>query len=296
MFDLNAMAVFVQVVKSGSFSAAAIDLSMPLSTVSRKVSDLEMSLQVKLLERSTRSLRMTEVGEIYFDQCRRGIETFKLAEILVEKRQSIVSGTVRISLPPSLADPLFVPIIGLFQIRYPNANVAVYSSERNIDRVEEGVDLSFRVGPVADTSLISRRLLRYRHMLVTSPKYLATVDLPSSPSDLMGHRLIAFGFWREQRKCWILSRNKKQKTVTFEPNLSFNDYAAIHRSVVLGQGIAEIPSILCNEALRDKSMIELLPAWRFQNIDLQALHTGTKNMSRPARLFLETCSEQIMGL
>ncbi len=293
MHDLNAMAVFVQVVQSGSFSAAAKHLAMPLSTVSRKVSSLETSLKTKLLERSTRSLRLTEIGSAYFDHCRQGIEAFNTANLLVESRQVEVAGVLRISLPPSLAEGLFTPIIGLFQKRYPKAKVAVFITERIVDRIEEGIDLSFRVGPMADSSLITRRLLTYRHMLVAAPAYLAEHGSPKSPLELKGHRLIAFGFWRETEKRWTLSSKKKQETVAFEPDISFNDYAAILSATVLAQGIAEIPAILCNEALRQKVIVEVLPDWKFQDINLQAVHTGTKNMARLTRLFLDTCSEHI---
>ncbi|MHA1524881.1 MAG: LysR family transcriptional regulator [Alphaproteobacteria bacterium] len=277
----------------GSFSAAARRLAMPLSTVSRKVSSLEASLNVKLLERSTRSLRLTEIGTAYFDQCRQGIGAFTTANLLVQDRQAQIAGMLRISLPPSLAQGLFVPIIGLFQKRYPQAKVAVFITERIVDRIEEGIDLSFRVGPIADSRLAARKLLTYRHLLVGAPAYLGEHASPQSPAALTKHRLIAFGFWREAEKRWTLSARKKQETVSFEPNVSFNDYAAILRAVIQGQGIAKVPSILCGEALSKREIVEILPSWQFQEINLQAVHTGTKNMARLTRLFLDACSEHI---
>ena len=116
---------------------------------------------------------------------------------------------------------------------------------------------------------------------------------PASPSDLPKHRLIAFGFLREPKIRWQLHSEKKYEAVVFEPDVSFNDYAAIHRAVVSGQGIAEVPSILCGDALRENAITEILPKWRFQDIYLQALHPGLKNMPRLTRLFLDTCSEHI---
>ena len=130
-------------------------------------------------------------------------------------------------------------------------------------------------------------------MLVGAPAYLAENGEPGRPLELKKHRLIAFGFWRETEKRWILSNKKKSETVAFEPALSFNDYAAIRRAVVLGQGIAEVPSILCGEALRKNAIVEIMPDWKFQSINLQAVHTGTRNMARLTRLFLDTCSEHI---
>lgn len=289
MVDLNAMAIFAQVVQSGSFSAAAKRLAMPLSTVSRKISELESSLNAKLLERSTRSLRLTEIGTIYYDHCRRGMEEFSTANLLVENRQNEVSGVLRISLPPNLAESLFIPIIGLFQKQYPKTKIEVLISERIVDLVEDGVDLSFRVGPLRDSSLIARRLLSYRHVLVASPAYLAKYGSPESPSELAMHRLIAFGFWGEKKKQWTMLNGKKKETLTFEPVVSINDYLAIQHAVTLNQGVAEIPFVLCKESLGQNIMVEVLPEWSFREINLQVVHTGTKNMSRLMRLFVDAC-------
>ncbi|MEP3276248.1 MAG: LysR family transcriptional regulator [Stappiaceae bacterium] len=295
MIDLNAMAVFVKVVQAGSFSKAAKQLEMPLSTVSRKVAMLEGELKSKLLERSTRSLRPTEIGTLYYEQCRQAVETINSANLMVENRQVEIEGTLRISVPPSLAETLFVPIIGLFQAHYPKARVAVYISDRIADRVDDGIDLSFRAGPVRDTSLVARRLLTYRHVLIAAPDYLSHDGAPRIPQDLLKRRLIAFGFLQEREKTWTLVRGKRHSRITFEPHVSFNDYDAILRAVTTGQGIAEIPSILCREAIEQGLVEEILPGWAFQEIDFQCVHPGTPNLSRLARLFLDMCIVHIGG-
>lgn len=288
MQNLNAMAIFVQVVRAGSFSAAAKKLAMPLSTVSRRVSELETSLNVKLLERTTRRLRLTEIGEIYFGQCEKGLEEFEAAERLIEDRQREVYGVLRLSIPPNLSDILFIPIIERFQEQYPMAQVKVFVTERNVDLIQDGVDLSFRVGPLSDSGLVTRKVLTYRHMLVASPEYLKKAGDPNGPTDLISHRLIAFGGWGHQDQTWTLVNDNRSKSIRFQPCLSINDYSAIERAVVQRQGIAEIPSIICAECLRHNALVEVLPDWHFQPVDLQALHTGTKNMSRLVRLFLDT--------
>jgi DNA-binding transcriptional LysR family regulator len=295
MPDLNAVAVFVQVAQSGSFSAAAKELDMPLSTVSRKVAGLESGLKVKLLERSTRSLRLTDIGAIYLENCRRGLEEFQAADLAVEDRQNEVSGLLRISLPPNLAESMFAPIIAGFQDRYPLARVAVLVAERFVDLVEDGIDLSFRVGVLRDTSLVARKLLTYRHVLVASPDYLNRNGTPEGLEDLQAHRVITFGFKPLGGLRWALFRGHQQAEIAIKPALCINDYAAVQQAAQLGQGITELPTVLCGQLLREGLLVEVLPEWQFEETSLYAVHSGRRNMSRLSRLFLDCCSEHIPG-
>lgn len=293
MRDLNAMAVFAEVVKAGSFSAAAENLSMTLSTVSRKVARLESDLSVKLLERTTRKLRLTEIGSRYYEGCLRGLEGLRAANALVDELQSEVSGKLRISVPPNLAEDLFVPAIGRFQHRYPEAFIQVFVTERILDFVDDEVDLSFRVGLWPDSSLVTRKLAAYRHRLVASPSYLSERGMPALPGELKAHTLIGFGFWSKPDLQWKLTRKKESTTVSFIPNISFNDYAALQSALIRGLGIGELPSILCQGALEKRALVEVLPEWQFPEIELRAVHTGSKNLPRLVRLFLDMCAEHI---
>src|SRR3989442_3132187 len=144
------MALFVRVVEAGSFSKAAAREAMPVSTVSRKIADLEKALRVRLLERSTRQLRMTEIGQGYFESCRRGLTEFEAADSLVTQRQAEISGRLRISIPPSMSDLAIVPLVAAFQHRYPKLTVHCLVTERYIDYIAAGIDLSFRAGHPAN--------------------------------------------------------------------------------------------------------------------------------------------------
>src|SRR5438093_12236369 len=144
--DKNAMSLYVKVVESGSFSKAAVREGVPVSSVSRKIADLEKALGVRLLERSTRQLRMTEIGQGYFESCRRGLAAFEAADSLVTQRQTEISGRLRISIPPSMSDLAIVPLVSAFQERYRKVTVHCLVTERYIDYIADGIDLSFRVG------------------------------------------------------------------------------------------------------------------------------------------------------
>lgn len=296
MKNFNAMAVFVEVVLAGSFTGAAKKLAMPLSTVSRKISELEADLRVGLLDRSKRTLRMTDAGALYFEHCRRGLDAFNFANRVVEERQSEASGVLRITVPPNLTERLFLPVVDIFRHRHPNARVAIFVSERMLDPGTDPVDLSFRVGPVSDPDLVVRKLATYRHVLVASPTYLAKHPVPIGPRDLTKHDLLGFGFRGAADIRWSFTKGSDQKQISFTPTLAINDYAALLGAAALGLGIGELPPIICRDALRRRTLVALLAEWQFPRIDLVAVHAGNRNLSRLARLFLDACIEHVDGM
>ena len=283
------MAVFAKVAECGGFSRAGKRLGMPVSTVSRKVAALERTLGVRLLERSTRSIRLTEIGESYYRQCQRGLQELEAANLLIEDRQQEVSGLLRVSIPPSLSERLFAPIIADFQRSYPKARVHAFVTERNVDLIADGVDLAFRVGELADSALSARRLLTYRHVLLASPDYLKRYGMPRHPDELTGHRLLAFGAL-ERLVTWTFARKTEDVTIRVEPHLQINDYLGLQRAAIEGLGIGELPAILCDSALRHASLTPVMVDWRSPSVNLSAIHIATRNMSRLVRLFLDHCT------
>jgi DNA-binding transcriptional LysR family regulator len=181
MTDLNSLMIFAKVVEAKSFSEAARHLKMPTSTVSRRVADLEDQLGVRLLERSTRNLRLTDVGSEVFEHAQHSAELSEAIDNIASNHLSNVSGELRLSAPPSISDSLLAPMIGAFQASYPNVRVQVFITDRIVDQIAEGVDLVFKVGEqLKDSSLVARRILTYRHQLVASPVYLAKYKPPQN--------------------------------------------------------------------------------------------------------------------
>ena len=295
MIDKNAMALYVKVVENNSFSRAAEREGIPVSTISRKISELEKALGVRLLERSTRRLRMTEIGQDYYERCRRGLEEFETANLMVKDQQAQVSGRLRLSVPPSISDVLVIPLIEAFQALYPNAIVNCLVTDRHVNHIEDGIDISLRVGDLKDSSLVARRLLRYRSVLVASPGYLERAGAPRHPNELPLHALVAFSRW-DPAVTWLLGNNGETHKVNVQPRIAINDYAGVQSAVINGLGISEIPSILCGPELQDGRLMEIMPEWQFSPVTLSAVYPSNRNLSRLVRLFKDFCVEKIEAL
>jgi DNA-binding transcriptional LysR family regulator len=297
MTNLNALMIFARVVEANSFSEASRRLKIPLSTVSRRIADLEDELGVRLLERSTRKLRLTDVGAEVLEQAQRTAEVGEAVNSIASNHLSAVSGILRLSAPPSISDSLLAPLICAFQATYPDVRVQVLITERMVDHIAEGVDLVFRVGALQDSALIARRLLTYRHQLLASPAYLEKHKSPKTPQDLRNHRLIAFSRWRPESRWNLVHQNGRDKeTLTFRPYLSMNDYAGLAHALLAGIGIGELPPIVQPELLREGRLVEVMPRWRFRTFDLSMLHLGNRHMSRPVRVFKEFAAQMAPAL
>jgi DNA-binding transcriptional LysR family regulator len=286
--DLNALVVFAKVVDTGSFSKAARVLEMPLSTVSRRVADLEDALGVRLLERSTRRLSVTHAGSEVLEQARTVLAASEALEAIVSDKRAAVSGIVRVSAPPSVSDTLITPLICAFQQSYPDVSVQIFVTDRMVDLISEGMDLVFRLGALKDSSLVAVRLLSYRHMLVASPDYLQRMPMPRTPDELLKHRLFAFSHGPGSIR-WTLKQTSgsETRTVVFMPAVAMNDYAGLTAALLAGGGIGDLPPVVQPELLRKTKLVEVMPDWRFRTFDLSLVHLGNRHIARPVRLFKE---------
>jgi DNA-binding transcriptional LysR family regulator len=288
MADLNSLVVFAKVVEANSFSEAARRLRLPISTVSRRIAELEDQLGVRLLERSTRSLRLTELGAEVLEYAVRSVELSESIESIVSNRLSEVSGTLRLSAPPSISDTLLTPIVTAFQAAYPNVRVQILVTDRFVDHIAGGVDLVFRRGNLKDSSLVARRILTYRHQLLASPAYLKGCKSPKKPQDLLQHRLLSFSHWKPDSSWTFVHKNGKDKeTLNFQPFLAMNDYAGLAPALLAGGGIGELPPVVQPELVRSGRLFEVMPDWHFWTFDLSLVHLGNRHISKPCRLFKE---------
>jgi DNA-binding transcriptional LysR family regulator len=292
MPDLNSLVLFARVVEAKSFSEAARRLALPVSTVSRRIAELEDQLGVRLLDRSTRHLRLTEIGAELLEHAQRSAEASRAVEDIVANRNAEIAGLLRLSAPPSISDTLLAPILGAFQSAYPAVRVEVLVTDRWVDHIAEGVDLVFRLGALRDSSLVARRLLTYRHRLVASPGYLREHPMPRTPQDLAQHRLLAFSHWRPENQWhFVSSTGERRETIAFEPFLAMNDYAGLAPALVAGLGIGDLPPVVQPNLLREGKLVEVMPDWRFRTFDLSLVHLSSRHTPRPVRAFIDRALE-----
>ena len=297
MSDLNSLIIFAHVVEANGFSKAARRLKMPTSTVSRRIAELEQALGVRLIERSTRSLRLTDVGSEVLEYAHRGAEISEAIDNIASNHLSKVSGNLRIAAPPSISDSLLAPVIVAFQREYADVRIQIFITERIVDQIAEGVDLAFRVGELEDSSLVARRILTYRHQLVASPEYLKKNKPPKMPQDLLAHRLLAFSFWRPENTWKFVHANGRDKeSITFRPYLAINEYDGLATALLAGTGIGDLPPIVQPELLRSGRLVEVMPRWQFQIFHLAICHLGNRFVSRPVRVFKDFAAKMVSAL
>ena len=288
MADLNSLVVFAQVIEANSFAEAARRLKMPTSTVSRRIAELEDQLGVRLLERSTRKLRLTPVGEELLEHAQQGAQLNEAISSIASNYRSSVTGKLRLSAPPSISDSLLAPLIIAFQSRYPDVRIQVLVSERSVDHIADGIDMVFRIGKSLDSALIGSKLLTYRHQLLASMDYIRSHDPVLHPQDLLKHRLLSFARGKPKDRWMFEHKNGKEKeTVFFDPFLSMNDYAGLAPAIAQGCGIGELPPVVLPELSRTNVVVEIMPEWRFRVFDLWLLHLGKRHLSRAVRAFKE---------
>lgn len=284
MIDLDALVVFAKVVEAGGFSAAGRRMGMPVSTVSRRVAELEDRLGSRLLQRSTRQIRLTEIGAEILEQARRGVEIEEAVAAIASNRSAAANGTIRISAPPSLSESLIVPLVMGFKNLHPAVDIRIYVTDRHVDLIAEGFDLAFRTGPLKDSALMGRSILKFRHLLLASPEYLRDKKHPTTPQELLEHRLCAFTFWA-QEVTWVLEKDTEQQTIAFKPHFSLNDYSGLGAALVEGAGIGEMPAIVAPDWRARSGLVEVMPFWQFPVEELFMLHSGNRNVTFALRLF-----------
>jgi len=279
--------MFVAVVRAGSLSAAALRLRIPLATLSRRIREFERELNVQLLERSARGTKLTDAGTLLYEHASRGVEALHDGELAVRSDQARLKGRLRISLPPGF-EPWW-ELLGAFQRAYSDIQVAVYTSERTVDLTVEGIDVALRVGPVVHESMIARRLLRYRHVLVASPRLLKRLGRPATPDALLGFPCAVWCRDANSLGSWRLGER------TLEPPavLAVNDYLHLRSRALAGEVVTELPPFLAADALREGRLRAVLPDHPLPEQQVSLLYPVHRHPSSIVRTYLEFCQNSV---
>ena len=286
MADLNALMIFAKVVEAKSFTEAARRLDMPVSTVSRRVADLEEEFGTRLLVRSTRAVSLTDEGARLIEQARALADINDAVDDARARRRTEASETLRISAPPSISDTVLAPLVAAFRASCPDVGVKVFISGRIADDFPDGMDLQVKIGPQRKPEQGRQRLITYRHQLVASPAYLRAAGRLAAPSDLLAHPLLAFAFPGVE-STWTLTEigGSRKETLRFRPHLAISDYAGLTSLMLADGGVGDLPPVVQPELMRDGRLTEVLPGWGLPVFDLCLVHPPSREPSEPMRAF-----------
>lgn len=273
---LNDMALFVEVVKSGSFRGAADRAGVPASTLSRRIAALEVAIGLRLLHRTTRKVEITEAGQIYYDRARRIIEEARLAHEELGEMVRRPTGTLRVSLPVDFTTIWLAPLLPEFARAYPGINFEFDLTPRNADLVSERFDLAIRMFPPTGDGLISRVIGRVTSRLYASPGYLGRIGMPAHPADLQPRDCLPMANVR----LWRLQAGTQTCEIAPAGRFRSNNVALTRRLAEQDMGIVFLPERAVAEALAAGRLVPLLPEWSGPP---QAIHAVTETRLIPAR-------------
>ena len=273
--------IFTRVVDCHSFTQAAQSLGMQKSTVSRRIALLEERLGVRLLNRTTRKLRLTEVGQAYYERCRQIMLDFAEAEQAVMQLQQAPSGLLRITAPIEFGQLFLGRVLGEFMRQYPQISAEVELTSRDVDPLEEGVDIAIQVGQPRDSTLIARKLFESRRRLCASPAYLAQHGTPRTVQELAGHRALHLPV--DSPRHWpLLGEN-----IACQRVLACNNITLAREAALAGAGIAALPVMISEAAVQDGELIELLPEARLPTGELYAVYPSRRFQAMKVKAFLD---------
>ena len=288
---LNDMALFVEVAKAMSFRRAADTLGMPNSTLSRRISALEKAIGLRLLNRTTRRLELTEAGLIYFERCKRIVEEARLAHEQLGEMLAHPTGVLRVSLPVDFATSYLAPLIAEFAGRYPGISFVFDLTPRRVDLVAEPFDVAIRIGGSQDSGLISRLLATLNTQLYASPDYLARAGLPERPSDLSTHECI--GFRSLKPSIWtLLHEDGANEDVVVTGRFQLNSVGMMRRLATLDLGIVQMADAVVADDVASGRLVKVLPNWHSPSMPVYAL-TETRLLPAKTQRFIAFLRERL---
>ena len=290
MDRLAAMEVFVLVVDTGSFSAAARRLHVGQPAVSKLVAQLEERLGVKLLVRTTRGLTATEAGLNYYERARRSIEEADEAELAARGAGSSLTGKLRVSAAVTFARIHLMPRLPEFLARHPGLEIDFVLDDRNVDLVQEGIDVGLRMGRLADSSLTARRIASVRHVVVGTPAYFARAGEPTAPAELSAHQAVIYA-QKGGGAVWIFRRDGVEISVTLEGRLRVSAAEGVRAAVFAGAGIAIASEWMFAPEIVDGTVKAVLQNWELPHIDLWAVFPAGRTATTKARTFVSFVQE-----
>lgn len=289
--NLSGLVVFAKVVEEGGFSRAAAALGISKSSVSKQLAALEDRLGTRLLNRTTRRLGLTEPGALLYERCQRILAELDEAEREAGSLQTRPAGTLRISAGVSFGHILLARELPGFLADYPELAVDLVVNDRRVDLVEEGYDLALRIGTLADSSLVARRLSPIRQIAVASEGYLTRHGEPGRPEDLAAHACIGYSYLNDGEG-WDFRDGERTLRQRFQPQLKANNGETILTLAEAGLGIAQLPTFIAGEAIGAGRLKPILCPFEPRPYPLHAVYPHARNLPLKVRAFIDYLSRR----
>ncbi len=293
METLTDIAVFVQVVDSGSFTAAAERLGMSKSVVSKYVTRLEDHLGARLLNRTTRRLSLTEIGRTFYEHSQSGLREIEEAEAEVSRLQGAPRGTLRLNAPMSFGILHIAPAIPDFIARYPELSVEMNLDDRQIDLVEEGFDLGIRIAELPDSSLVARRLAPCKHVVCGAPGYFRRHGIPRNPEELRNHNAITFKYQSSAREWHFISPAGTAVRIPVTGSIQMNNSLALRETLVREAGVSMIPTFIVGADIKEGTLRAVLTDHKTLELSIYAIYPQHRHLSPKVRAFVDFIADRI---
>ncbi len=289
---LHDMALFVEVARTGSFSRASESLSVPGSTLSRRIAAMERDFGVRLIDRTTRKVALTEQGKRYLERCAHLVDEARMAQDALHNEVNLPSGNLRVSMPVDLGVYVIGPLLPDFTKRFPAITLDIDLSARNTDLIDDGVDVAVRIGPIKEEMLVARPLGQVKMALFASPAYLELKGHPKQPSELERYDCLVIR-GQADVSTWRLQNAQGQSTqVQLQGKLKSNNLGLLRQLAEGGLGIAHLAQILAKDAVSQGRLAQVLPGWELPSLPIHALSTS-RLQSAGSRAFVDFLSQRL---
>ena len=285
---LGLIVAFAAVAEKSSFAEAASALGLAAPTVSRKVQRLEEDLGVRLFNRTTRSVALTEAGKLYYTRCRSIIEELEEADAMLSSLARSPQGTLRLSLPVAFGHLHMSAPIAAFLSEYPKISIEAEYSDRFVDLIDEDFDAAIRIGNLPDSSLVARKLADNRRVLVAAPSYVERFGMPAHPSDLAHHQCVRYARYKSAGNTWRFRRGAQNETVAVTGGFRCDNSEAVSEVAEAGLGIGLVAGYVCHRQIRDGGLVQVLADWEtVPDSSIYFCYSSSRFLTAKIRLFAD---------
>lgn len=289
---LSGMRVFTHVVEAGGFTAASQRLGLSRAAVSKQVAQLEGHLGGQLLQRTTRRVSLTEIGQAFYTRCKAILEDVAEAESLVTGLSAEPRGTLRLNVPMTFGVRQIAPLLGRFTAMYPRLQLELSFNDRMIDLVEEGYDLAIRIATLQDSNLVARRLAASRTAICAAPAYLEQHGMPRAPADLRRHRCLRYQY-APNSNAWTLTWDGHTEQVRVGGPLLLNNGDALCMAAEHGAGIVMLPSFIVGDAIRAGRLVRVMHDYDGPTAGIHAVYASSRHLTAKVRTLIDFLAAEI---